>query len=116
GPASGPLQRLVRLEPREAAFGARRIVPVDERLAGYDEQGDASGPQRYPRVAGIEHAGRERRRAIERAGDGAVTRCAQHADLELAGPAVAERDPERERQHQRKAEHPEDRLRLAVKL
>src|SRR2546430_13623663 len=47
------------------------------------------------RSARIEHGGREPRAAIERARDGAVPRGAQHADLQLTGPAVAERNPER---------------------
>src|SRR2546429_6435598 len=57
GPAAGPLQRRVRLEARQAALRPRRIVPIDERLAGHDEQRDAAGPQRDPCLARIEHGG-----------------------------------------------------------
>src|SRR5438876_964026 len=119
--------RLATSMPSPAKESAPRMVmnasePSDPRTPTRDD--DERAPSRAELDAGrglIEHHGRERRRAVEGGHQGAVppvppVPLAQHPDLQLTGPPVPERDPQRERQDDRESKNPEDRLGLAVEL
>ena len=113
---AGALQRIVHLEPRETALRPRRVVAIHNRIPGKDQDRHATRLEAQPRGGGIEHGGYEARRRRERRGHRAVAGPGHDADLQLSRPGVAEGEAEREREHDGKAEHPEDRLGLAVEL
>ncbi len=111
-PAEGPLQRVVGREPGHPALRPRGVEPVDHRVARHHDQRDAAlaqllgGPSR--RLDGrAEPAGtvEERRDRVR-----APTRLDR--DPDHLGWTVAEGEPQRDRQQQRKGEHPEQHLRL----
>ena len=56
----------------------------------------------------------ERWRRVERTGGGTILHAPHHTDPQFAGTTVLERDAQRERQHDRKSKHPEQRLGLAI--
>src|SRR6266705_3175277 len=115
-PTVRALHRRVHLEAREAALGAGRVVAVHDRITGRHAEGDATGAKLEPRLPRIEHGDGEARRCAQRRRERAVSRPPQHRHPQLARPPVAERNAEREGEHDGNPEHPEDRLRLAVEL
>ena len=115
-PAARALQHVVHLEARQPALGARRVVAVDDGVARNREQRDPARPQPESRGRRIEHGGDEPRRRIERRRQRAVAGPTCDADLQPAGARVPEGESQREREHDRKPEDPEHRLRLAIEL
>ena len=113
---TGTLQRVVHFEPRQTALRARRVVAIHHRVPGNDQQRHATGLETQACSGGIEHGGHQARRGRERRGHRAVTGPRHDTDLQLPRPGVAEGQAEREREHDRKAEDPEHRFRLAVEL
>ncbi len=115
-PPPRPLQHVVHRETREPALGAGRVVAVHHGVARDDEERDSPSPQ--PQACGcrIEDRGDETGGRRERGRDCAVAGSAGNAHLQFSRAGVPKGEPEREGEHDREAEHPEYRFRLAVEL
>src|SRR5207245_2612909 len=59
GAALTALQRLVHLQARQAALGARRVVTIEEPVARHDEPRDAPGAEGGAGRTRVEHGGGE---------------------------------------------------------
>ena len=107
------LQRVVGVAARRERLGARRIEAIDHALRRVlDHQRHLAVPQRVLRLVRRHHLRNERARLAQRRELALV----QHRDRHAVGRLVAEGESERQRQDDRKPEHPEHRLRLADEL
>ena len=115
-PSPRALQGVVHLESGEPTLGAGRVIAIDNRIAGDDEQRDPATAQPKACGRGIEHDRDQTWRRIERRRERAVAAAGRDADLQLARSRVAKREAEGECEHDRESEHPEDGFGLAIKL